>query len=90
MIQTFTSSQQSQFPEVSVCSLCSYTNITSRIQIIRTSTCSNGQWEKVVFPGQRLMFEAMPDAKLEIQISEMTTMTVPCQQLSVIEQSTVK
>lgn len=46
--------------------LCFYTNATSQIQITRITNISNMHFERVVFPGQRLLFEAVPNAKLEI------------------------
>jgi hypothetical protein len=65
--------------------LCLHINITRKIQIIRIPNIPNCHLERVVFPGQRLMFEAVPEAKLEIQISETVTLFVPCQQLRVTE-----
>jgi hypothetical protein len=46
--------------------LCSYINISSRIQIARITNIPNWYFERVVFPGQRLLFEATTDARLEI------------------------
>lgn len=45
---------------------CCYVNATSKIQIARISNIPNWYFERVVFPGQRLVFEAMPTALLEI------------------------
>lgn len=63
--------------------LCLHTNNTSKIQIIRLKTIPNLTWERIVFPGERLMFEALPDAELEIKSSEVTSIFVSCQQLRV-------
>ncbi len=65
--------------------LCCYLNITSRIQIIRITNIPNLYWERVVFPGQRLMFEAAIEAKLEINTSETVTLIVPCPKLRITE-----
>lgn len=46
--------------------LCGYVNATRLLQIIRIENISNWYFESIVFPGQRLLFEALPDAKLEI------------------------
>jgi hypothetical protein len=63
--------------------LCLHTNITSKIQILRLKTIENLTWERIVFPGERLMFEALPDAELEIKDSEVTSVIVSCQPLRV-------
>lgn len=52
--------------EVNSLILCYYFNSSNQIQIIRISNVPNWYFEKVVFPKQRLMFEAIPDATLEI------------------------
>lgn len=46
--------------------LCCYVNATKLIQIARSANISNWYFERVVFPGERLLFEALPDAQLEI------------------------
>lgn len=46
--------------------LCYYTNTTGQLQIARIMVGVNCQGESVVFPGQRWLFEAVPDAWLEI------------------------
>ena len=46
--------------------LCCYGNATSFIQIARIAKISNRDFERVIFPGERLLFEALPDAQLEI------------------------
>ncbi len=45
--------------------LCVHVNASDRIQVVRLTECS-AELERVVFPGQRLMFEAPADAVLEI------------------------
>jgi hypothetical protein len=46
--------------------LCYYFNATSKIQIIRSGQSPNWYFNRVVFPKERLLFEALPDAVLEI------------------------
>lgn len=60
---------------------CFYVNTTNKIQIIRTINTSP-RLEKVVFPGQRLIFEANSDASLEVYSSEDSTATSPSQIIS--------
>jgi hypothetical protein len=69
--------------------LCCYVNATSKIQIARVSNVPNWYFERVVFPGQRLLFEAMPIAMLEIHTGMMASAilsdTIPCLQLKLDE-----
>ena len=53
--------------------LCCYVNATSQIQIARITNIPNWYFERVVFPGQRLVFEAHERAVLEIHSN-----TIPC------------
>ena len=46
--------------------LCYYVNQTHQIQITRITNLSNHTFEKIVFPQQRLLFQTLPDAILEI------------------------
>lgn len=57
-------------PEDSSCILCSYVNATSILQIVRVTNISNWYFERVMFPGQHLLFEAPRLAQLEIHTSE--------------------
>lgn len=70
--------------------LCCYVNTTSQIQIARITNISNWYFERVVFPGQRLVFEALPQAFLEIHSGMMASAilsdTIPCQNLSITEE----
>ncbi|MBE9127545.1 DUF1830 domain-containing protein [Coleofasciculus sp. LEGE 07081] len=68
--------------------LCCYTNTSRQIQIIRFKTSSDSKKQHVIFPGQRLLFEALADADLAIQLSETVTDFIPCQQFCVKEPST--
>lgn len=69
--------------------LCCYLNATSKIQIARITNIANWYFERVVFPGQRLMFEAPEAALLEIHsgmmASAILTDRVPCTDLAVRE-----
>lgn len=71
--------------------LCCYVNATSKIQIARITNIPNWYFERVVFPGQRLLFEAPPDAQLEIHTGMMASAilsdTIPCIRLQVSEQN---
>ncbi len=68
---------------------CSYINATSSIQVARITNIDNWYFERVVFPGQRLIFEAVPEAKLEIHTGMMASSiladTIPCEKLRVRE-----
>ncbi|BAQ60485.1 hypothetical protein GM3708_891 [Geminocystis sp. NIES-3708] len=70
--------------------LCCYVNATSQIQIARITNISNWYFERVVFPGQRLVFEALPEALLEIHSGMMASAilsdTISCKRLCVTEQ----
>ncbi len=67
--------------------VCCYVNATSQIQIARITNIPNWYFERVVFPGQRLVFEALPDALLEIHTGMMASAilsdTIPCERLYV-------
>jgi hypothetical protein len=52
---------------------CYYVNPTYQIQIIRITNIPNWYFEKVVFPKQRLMFQASPEAILEIHTGIMAS-----------------
>ncbi len=69
--------------------LCCYVNATSHIQIARITNIPNWYFERVVFPGQRLVFEALSEALLEIHTGMMASAilsdTIPCERLCVGE-----
>lgn len=54
---------------------CFYINKSRKIQIIRT--LQNSVWKRVVFPGERLLFEALPSDELQIQIREISSILIP-------------
>ncbi len=74
--------------------LCCYVNATSEIQIARITNIPNWYFERVVFPGQRLVFEAVSQAQLEIHTGMMASAilsdTIPCTRLGINQQSTAE
>lgn len=56
--------------------LCFYTNETRFIQIIRMGDMPEPSLERVVFPGQRLLFEALPEAFIEIYTANLTAKVI--------------
>jgi len=67
--------------------LCCYVNATSKIQVARITNVPMWYFERVVFPGQRLLFEAIGDALLEIHCGVMASSilsdTIPCDRLRI-------
>jgi len=67
--------------------LCGYVNATSQIQIIRIANIPSWYFERVVFPSQRLLFEASPESQLEIHTgaipSAILTDKIPCDRLRI-------
>lgn len=67
--------------------LCCYVNSSSKIQVVRITNISNWYFERVVFPGQRLMFESNIEGQLEIHSGSMASSiledTVPCARLRI-------
>ena len=78
-------------PEQSGKILCCYVNATSKIQVVRISDIPNWYFERVVFPGQRLVFEAPRVAQLEIHTGMMASAIlsdkIPCDRLALDEPS---
>ena len=73
--------------------LCLYINSTSQIQIARITNIPNYYWERVIFPGQKLIFTAVMSANLEINTSEHATTiggseSIPCHNLYIDESET--
>lgn len=70
--------------------LCCYVNATSKIQVARVSNIPNWYFERVIFPGQRLVFEAIAEAQLEIHSGAMAsailTDVIPCDHLRIEEE----
>lgn len=76
---------QSDQPHDDIC--CCYVNSTSQIQVARITNVHNWYFERVVFPGQRLIFETPSYGYLEIHTGMMASSIlsdkIPCQQLAV-------
>ena len=69
--------------------LCSYINLTNQIQVARITNVPNWYFERVVFPGQRLVFESLDFGILEIHTGMMSSAilsdSIPCRRLVVGE-----
>jgi hypothetical protein len=69
---------------------CCYVNSTSQIQIARIANVPNWYFERVVFPGQGLMFEAPIYACLEVHTGAMASSilsdNISCEDLMVMEE----
>ncbi len=69
--------------------VCCYVNATSKIQVARVTNIPNWYFERVVFPGQRLVFESDPQAQLEIHTGMMASAilsdTISCERLKISE-----
>lgn len=67
--------------------LCCYQNPKASIQVIRSTSFDIPKWhlERVIFPGQRLMFYAPPQAKLKVYngslAESLLSDTIPCDRL---------
>lgn len=65
--------------------LCHYTNDTEQYQVIRISNIATWFFERVVFPGQTITFNAFNDALLEIHTgilsSAIISDIIPCDRL---------
>ncbi len=72
-------------PSTSNFILCCYVNSTAKIEVARIANISHWYFEKVVFPGQRILFKAPITAQLEIHtgisISSIRSETIACQTL---------
>ena len=77
-------------PEQSGKILCCYINATSKIQVARISNVPNWYFERVIFPGQRLVFEAPKYAQMEIHTGMMASSilsdTIPCERLCIADE----
>ncbi|MGK7888692.1 MAG: DUF1830 domain-containing protein [Leptolyngbyaceae cyanobacterium] len=64
---------------------CCYVNASSKIQIVRVTNIANWYFERVVFPGQQLVFQAPTGALLEIHCGMMASAIlsdmIPCERL---------
>ena len=73
--------------------LCYYTNATTHLQRACFAGVSRSQFERMIFPNQRIMFEASPDALLEVQTCDTsgtpTIDHIPCAQLQVSQSEAI-
>ncbi|MCU0548672.1 MAG: DUF1830 domain-containing protein [Leptolyngbya sp. Prado105] len=71
--------------------LCCYVNTSSQIQIARISNIPGWYFERVVFPGQRVLFETISEAQLEIYTGMISNAilsdTIPCPRLIIEEEN---
>jgi len=51
--------------------LCYYVNFTRKLQIIRVINISGWHFECIVFPTERILFEALPEAQLEVHTTRL-------------------
>ncbi|MFN4280294.1 DUF1830 domain-containing protein [Thermosynechococcus sp.] len=69
--------------------LCCYVNATGKIQVVRITNIPNWYFERVVFPGQRLLFESPRAGQLEVHSGLMASAilsdTIPCTDFQVQE-----
>lgn len=73
--------------------LCYYFNPSSEMQILKLKNSPGSKYEKVVFPQQRLLFEAFPNSFLEVHRNTFTGTDlvdkVRCQSLQVLNEVNV-
>jgi hypothetical protein len=71
--------------------VCCYVNATSQIQVARITNIPNWYFERVVFPGQRLIFESLQEGLLEIHTGMMASAilsdTIACHRLCINDDS---
>lgn len=81
------SSAQSATLEPDSTILCYYINATSQLQVAKITNIPEFYFERVVFPGQRLMFKAAAHARLEVfsggMASALLIDRIPCQRLQI-------
>lgn len=67
--------------------LCYYANQTQRLQVIKITDRPDLNFERVIFPGQRLLFEAPSTSQLQVYsqsaITTLSQESIPCQRLRV-------
>jgi 3-hydroxymyristoyl/3-hydroxydecanoyl-(acyl carrier protein) dehydratase len=73
--------------------LCFYANVTSQIQIARITNIPDWEFERIIFPGQRLLFESVLEAQLQIYTCMMGNTIflnkINCNHLRVMKESAV-
>lgn len=83
MVQSFSSLPVTVSERV----LCYYANMTDQLQIVRLDSQVGDRFERLIFPKQRLLFEALPQALLEIYAgaSRIPLQRILCSQIQVKE-----
>ncbi|MFB2837869.1 DUF1830 domain-containing protein [Floridanema evergladense] len=85
---SFSTSTENKFSSIEL-SLCHYKNASNKLQILRIGNVPNWYFERVVFPGELLLFHAPLQGVLEVHTSaKVTTMlvdTIKCDRLQVID-----
>jgi len=65
-----------------------YRNVTSQIQIVRVDQSTSERFEKVVFPGEQILFYSTLESSFDVYTPTSTGLTlavrVPCAQLRVL------
>lgn len=68
-------------------SSCTYRNVTTRLQVVRTTGSDHPTIERTVLPAQVISFLAEPDDELEVYTYDCSTTLlserIPCRQLVV-------
>lgn len=82
---SFTADLTSSHEGIFCAHLCAYVNASSKIQVIRITNIPNWYFERVTFPGQKLVFPAPAEAMLEVHSGSMASSilsdTIPCHKL---------
>lgn len=67
--------------------LCYYANQTQQLQVIKITDKPDLNFERVIFPGQRLLFQAPSTSQLQVYsqtaFATLTQESIPCQDLQV-------
>jgi hypothetical protein len=70
--------------------LCGYKNQTDSVQIVRIANVPEWYFERVVFPGEFIMFHSLPEASLEVHsnstASAVLSDRIPCEKLEIAEE----
>lgn len=70
--------------------LCCYVNATNQMQVVRISDAPHWYFERVAFPGQKLLFRSPAAAHLEVHTGSASTILadrIACKSLQVYEQA---
>jgi hypothetical protein len=81
-------SNGSPFSATATAILCYYVNTKTTMQIARIPDPVNGKPERIVLPGQGILFETLPESEIEIYTYSKTNgetllKAIPCLQIQV-------